>query len=260
MRIGTYNVLGLTGYPVEEAARAIGAPGEATNCDHFAAVFEGLQCDVLALQEGVAARIMQQIGRAIGRHVATFPSPVSWPGHVLSRYPILESRVFSHAIPAEETPPFSRCFGATLMEVSPGVRLWVVNVHLHPSDRALRDQEAGILADRLVELQAVTDHVIVLGDFNSEIDEEVHRAVRSLGYSNAMEQAGGGIRYTMDTAGTAPHAIDHIYVSSSLGPRLRSATVVRGDRFRHDGPKAGDLWVHSDHLPVVAELEAGASW
>jgi hypothetical protein len=30
--------------------------------------------------------------------------------------------------------------------------------------------------------------------------------------------------------------------------------VVRGAGFRDDGPQVEGLWVHSDHLPVVAEF------
>ena len=255
MRIGTYNVLGLTGFPEEEAEVVIGAPGTTSNSVHFAAVFDALECDVLALQEGVAARVMQRIARTMGRHLATFPSPIAWPGHVLSRFPVRESRVFSHAIPSEEVPPFSRCFGAALLELPGGGLLWVVDVHLHPSDRALREREAGFLAERLVELEAQTDHIVVLGDFNSEVDEEVHRVARSMGYSNAMEQAGGGIQHTMDTEGKRPHAIDHIYASAPFARRLRSATVVRDEGFRHDGPQVPGVWMHSDHLPVVADID-----
>jgi hypothetical protein len=52
MRIVTWNVLGLTGYPADVAAEAIDLPGDVTNCEHFASVFSGLNTDVLALQEG----------------------------------------------------------------------------------------------------------------------------------------------------------------------------------------------------------------
>ena len=67
-----------------------------------------------------------------------------------------------------------------------------------------------------------------------------------------MERVGGGAAPTMDTVGVRPLAIDHIYVSPSLAERLGAARVVRDAGFRSDAPGQG--WVHSDHLPVVAEL------
>ena len=175
MKIGTYNVLGLTGYPKEEAAPVIGAAGEARNADHFARVFSELDCDILALQEGVAVRAMQPIARSLNRYLTTFPSPINWPGHVLSRFPILESRIFSHADPTLETPPFSRTCGAALLAVDASTLLWVVDVHLHPNKVELRLQEADMLKERLESLRSISENLIVLGDFNSEIDEKVHQ-------------------------------------------------------------------------------------
>jgi endonuclease/exonuclease/phosphatase family metal-dependent hydrolase len=255
MKIGTYNVLGLTGFPAAEAAKVIGAPGEVTNRDHFTAVFSGLGCDILALQEGVAARTMQAVARAMNINLATFPSPVNWPGHVLSRYPILESRVFSHMSATEETPPFSRCCGAVLLEPVPDHLLWVVVIHLHPKNTDLRTREANILRDRVRELQAVTADVIVMGDFNSEVDEPVHQNLKAMGFTNAMETVGGGIKATMDTAGKNLRYIDHIYCSPSMATRLHEAKVVRDPGFRRDGTDEHPHWSHSDHLPVVACLQ-----
>lgn len=254
MQIGTYNVLGLKGFPPEEAARKIGVPGDETNTAHFTRVFTDLTCDILALQEGVAVRTVQHIAREMGYYLATFPSPLNWPGHVLSRYPILESRVFSHADPSQKTPPFSRTSGAALLDIENG--LWIVDVHLHPSDVNLRKQEADILKGRLEGLLTVTDNIIVLGDFNSQVDEQVHQNLKTMGFANAMETAGGGLQATMDTTGLRnKHCIDHIYASPTLKPYLQSAAVIREPGFRQDGPQEEGVWVHSDHLPVVAQLD-----
>ena len=163
MKIGTYNVLGLKGYPPEEAANTIGKPGEESNIAHFARVFTELGCDILALQEGVTVHTMQQIARQMDRYLATFPSPINWPGHILSCYPILESRTFSHADPKEKTPPFSRTSGAALLAIDDDLTLWVVDVHLHPGDVDLRIREADILQDRIAQIQSITSHMIVLG-------------------------------------------------------------------------------------------------
>ena len=37
--------------------------------------------------------------------------------------------------------------------------------------------------------------------------------------------------------------------------RLVKAQVVRDEGFRHNGPQVEGLWVYSDHLPVIVELE-----
>ena len=181
------------------------------------------------------------------------PSPINWPGHILSKYSILESRVFSHLDPKQETPPFSRTSGAALLSVGDNT-LWAVNVHLHPSNVDLRRQEANLLKNYIKQLKHTSEDIVVLGDFNSEVDECVHKYLVDMQFVNAMQTVGGGIQATMDTVGIETHCIDHIYVSQSLAPQLHTAKVIRHPGFRHDGPQEKGVWVHSDHLPVIAEL------
>ena len=52
MRVVTYNVLGLQGYPPGEALDEVGSFGSEAHLDHFAGVFAELDADILALEEG----------------------------------------------------------------------------------------------------------------------------------------------------------------------------------------------------------------
>ena len=61
MRIITYNVLGLQGYPPGEALEALGSLGGDAHIDHFAGVFAQLDADILALEEGVTAPMIKTI-------------------------------------------------------------------------------------------------------------------------------------------------------------------------------------------------------
>jgi endonuclease/exonuclease/phosphatase family metal-dependent hydrolase len=258
MRIGTYNVLGLKGYPPTEAEKDIGNPLSEATAKHFVNVFDELECGILALQEGVPFPQIQRIAHGMGKNLATFPSPVSWPGHLLTDYPIVESRTFSHAGSDANERPLSRTAGAALLNIDNQSQLWVVVLHLHPSRLELRNQEADILQQRIGALLPITDQMVVLGDFNCEVDERIHSHLKTMGFTNAMEAVGGGIQATMDTVGIRAHRIDHIYFSHSLTPHLTRAEVIRLAGFRHDGPQVPGLWVHSDHLPVVAELNFGS--
>lgn len=251
MRIATYNVLGLTGFPAAAARTELGTPEQ--KVAHFVQVFNALAADVLALQEGPSLEVARRIAAELGCHLAAFPSPGHWPGYLLSRHPLRESRVFSHAGPAGPQGPFSRCFGAALVDVA-GADLWVVNVHLHPNQKPLRAREAEGLAAKLTALDLARCPAAVLGDFNSPPGEPAHTALAALGFVNAMERVGGGVQATMDTAGTGQLAIDHVYLSPPLAATLRAARVVRDTGFRMDAPAPAGAWVHSDHLPVVTDL------
>lgn len=257
MRIGTYNILRFQGYPGGAAAAALGDAESSERIDHFVRVFRELDCDILALQEGgVSAAMMQHIAQALDMYLVTIPSPVRWPGQILSRFPVTESRVFSHVVPdASAVPPLSRCAGAARLQLGTEEDLWVFVLHLHPHDRALRRTEAQIIAERVRELVADCPNVVVLGDFNCTVEEPVHRYLMDLGFVNAMEAVGGGLRPTVDTAGIRFNkAIDHIYVSPSMASRLHYARVIETEGFRHDEPRQPGAWDHSDHLPVLCEL------
>ncbi|TVR47562.1 MAG: hypothetical protein EA425_15765 [Puniceicoccaceae bacterium] len=256
MRIGTYNVLGLQGYPPEAAEPALGEPGSEARIAHFTKVFSQLDCDVLALQEGVAnLAVIKQVAQRMNVWLATFPSPQNWPGHILSRCPILESRVFSHQTPDETTPPLSRCAGAVLLETAPEQRLWVVGLHLHPRETsaALREREAEVLLPKIDGLMEEVPNAVVMGDFNGNVEERIHRELSDRGFVNVVASQ-GELQPTMDTAGKTLCVIDHIYLSPSLAAHLESARVVRDPGFRVDGPQREGLWAHADHLPVLAEL------
>ena len=254
-KIGTYNIYGLKGYPASESVKEIDVPGTEANTEYFTQVFSSLSCDVLGLQEGGPVNVFQEIAKRLKYNLATFPSPMAWPGHILSKISVSESRTFSHYNPDCELPLFSRTAGAVLLTDVKDRKLWVVDVHLHPSDVELRSREGTFLNSILEELKKYVSDIVVLGDFNSQIDEDVHGYLDSAGFVNAMVRAGGGIQATMDTSGIERHYIDHLYFSSDMAERLITAEVVRLPGFRLEGPQLEDVWVHSDHLPVVAELD-----
>jgi endonuclease/exonuclease/phosphatase family metal-dependent hydrolase len=258
MRIGTYNILGFTGYPADEAAKELGDPSSPRTVAYFAGVLRELACVVLVMEEGTLDQAMLlQLARALGVRAATVPAARKWPVQLLTRYPILESRAYSHIAPGDIEPnaqPFSRAFGAVKVRVE-GSDWWFVGLHRHPALQELKKQETALLMERVDALRRESKNVVVMGDFNGPITESYHDAFRRRGFVNAMETAGGGIAPTADTFGlTRKNYIDHIYLSPTLAPFLTHAEVIRGPRFRDDGPARKGFWVNSDHLPVVADL------
>jgi endonuclease/exonuclease/phosphatase family metal-dependent hydrolase len=256
MRIITYNIYGMQGYPAEVAATVLGPRGSETHLAHYARTLDGLAADIIVLQEGVQQTVARDLARLLQRHLATFVSPTAFPGHILSRFPILESRTFSHVHAEEDVPPFSRNAGAALLEVAQDQHLWIVDVHLHPGDIDMRQREADQLRGRLEGLLGECANAIVLGDFNCPVEEGgIHTHLVELGFTNAMQAVGGGLQLTMNTAGIRDWIIDHIYVSPDMTPTLREATVIRDPGFRTDPPRPDGCWDHSDHLPVRADLD-----
>jgi|GEM_PF-1194145 len=253
VRICTYNVLGFQGWPEAAAAGELGARGTARHLDYFAGVLGELGCDVLGVQEGWSFAFLDRLAAAMGAHVAKFATPTSFPGAIFTRFPILEQRDFTVRLPSGDVP-FSRSAGAALLDVR-GTPVWVVTIHAHPTREELRRMEANVLAQRVDELLAVSENVIVLGDFNSQPGGVIHQVLVERGFLNAMDLAGGGVEPTMTTLqGAGTITIDHIYVSPALAGSVRSSRVVSDPGFRM-GAGASRTWVNSDHLPVTADLE-----
>jgi endonuclease/exonuclease/phosphatase family metal-dependent hydrolase len=193
-------------------------------------------------------------------HVVTFPSPMRWPGHLLSRYPVCKSGLLSppgHVTPVASAP-YSRSAGVALLAPCDAGRLQIYALHLHPHDRALRDREAAVLDD-VLEREASDDDTIVLGDFNCAPAETIHQVLTARGFVNAVASVDGRLSPTrqLEVGGSRPAAertVDHIYVSAALATSLHSAKVIGVGRFALDTRIGTDAWAHSDHLPVVAEL------
>lgn len=254
LRVCTYNVLRFQGWPEDVAREQLGTAAS-RRLAHFTDVFGGLDCDLLAIQEGGSQQWIDRLAANMGMEALFLPSPAEFPGGILSRHPIVEARPRQVAERSWEVP-FSRTFGAALVDVA-GRPIWVVNLHAHPNREDLREQEAHVLADTLDELLAVAPSAIVMGDFNSEPGGPLHEVLVERGFVNAVEAAWGRTVSTVNSpeGGVSSASIDHIYLSADLAGHLVSARVVLEPGFMYPLMFGPDDWVHSDHLPVVAELE-----
>jgi endonuclease/exonuclease/phosphatase (EEP) superfamily protein YafD len=99
----------------------------------------------------------------------------------------------------------------------------------------LRSRESDIISQRAAEIDGP---LIVAGDFNLPEDSAIYRRCWSR-YTDSHEAAGFGFGYTWHTRRFGSLRIDHILAGS-------------GWRFLHSEVGAD---VHSDHRPVIADLE-----
>lgn len=248
MRIATYNIICLEGWPYEEARPALGSPGGEVSIDLYTKVLTDLDCDVLALQELGSVDNMKRLATKLDRYLAPLPSATRFCGCVLSKYPVLETRLFNECGPRGKEALFSRFGGAALIQVADDRRMWIVNVHLNPHHESVRAEEAALLGAHLDALREVEPRVMVMGDFNSVPGEAIHRRLKERSFVNAMESFGGGI---VPTDGRGRVAVDHIYVSPALASQVRSARVIDAPGYKMSGE---DTWAYSDHLPVLVDL------
>lgn len=244
VRVCTYNILGFQGYPETEAERVLGSRRSAERFEHFVNVIASLDCDILAVQEAWEAGYLARVADRLGYNLSLQPS--SWEflqGAVFSRYPILETRYFNQVEVASRQKPWSRFLGAALVDVS-GTPVWVVHLHGHPDQVALREGEAAVLAEVIPGLLEVTPYAVVLGDYNSRPGEPIHAALERHGFANALTLAGK----------VGLPVVDHIYVSAPLHEAVLDGWEVSVPAYYLTGLRGIGIFQHSDHRPVVAEL------
>lgn len=250
MRICSYNILGFEGYPMQPTLSYLGGIDDIRRVNHYAHVLRTMDCDIIGIQEGHSVEMLKRIAQTWNRNLVAFPSASRFPGGIFTSYPVLETRTFNHAGPANQSEPFSRFAGAALLDIK-GNLTWVVNLHAWPHEEAMREREAEIIARHIAQMLTVTPNMIVLGDFNSRVGGPFDRALREIGLVNVMGLNWIGIQPTV-VGGQA--AIDHIYVSGNLVEFVQSGRIHSGTGFDSSNPLGSGEWFNSDHLPVVVEL------
>lgn len=228
--------------------------------------FAALQPDVAGLQEVVY--VMQQdrlLGASGAAHYAIRRAwsyrPDEAGNSLLVRHPLAEG-LDPEPSDARLDLGYSRSAGRAEITLPDGLRLRVVNTHLHhvvgdEHDR-LRAGQAEALIAWLADLPPV-DATIVAGDFNADPRQPTYARMLGAGFRSAYREANGaepevtwpsGLQaLAMDTDGE-PACLDYIWVSG--------AVMVRSARLAFDRPAPDDPTLYpSDHRGVLAELELG---
>ena len=233
LRVATYNI-----------HRCRGLDGR-TRPERIAEVLEGIDADVIALQEVVGAGPRhyghaQELGAALGMGWVMAPARLyrlhAYGNVVLSRFPIVHHVRYDLSWKTCEP----RCCQRVDVDLG-GRLLHLYNVHFGTAileRRVQAERLAGIVSDR-----RVTGPKVVLGDFN-----EWTRGPASALLSERLQ--GVDLRAHLRRRRTYPGVLplvhlDHIYHAGAV--EVRRVELVRTRR----------SLIASDHLPLVAELAIG---
>jgi endonuclease/exonuclease/phosphatase family metal-dependent hydrolase len=232
----------------------------------LAGVINAVEPDVVVLQEATRPDVVSQLAGATGmktwaaqpNHSVGFMSRLEIGHHAWHR-PAASRRAFLEVVPAGASPPAFRIFGVHLSAV-----------HSNWTERRRVRELRGVLA-------GIQEHQhgfhVVAGDFNTlapgetldlgklpprlravvwltgrEIRWETIQTILDAGYVDGYRRL-----HPEDQGFTfpavAPHVrLDYACVPTSWAPRLKCCRVV------NDAP---GVTAASDHLPLLAELEAG---
>jgi len=228
--------------------------------------FGALQPDVAGLQEVVY--VMQQDRLLAASGASHYEIRRAWSyrpdeagNSLLVRYPLAEG-LDPEAPDARLDLGYSRSAGRADLTMRDGLRLRLVNTHLHHVVGEEHDQiragQADALLGWLADLPAA-GATIVTGDFNADPLEPTYARMLAAGFRSAYREANAaepdvtwpsGLEApAMDTDGE-PGCLDYIWVAG--------AVTVRSARLVFDRPAPDDPTLYpSDHRGVLAELELG---
>jgi endonuclease/exonuclease/phosphatase family metal-dependent hydrolase len=218
-----------------------------------------LQPDVLGLQEVVYPLQQDRLMGAAGE--GRYESFRAWAGRPeYGNAMLVRASLAAAAADVERLDLGLNRSALRLVVAVEGRRILVAVTHLHhvPADDGLRDDQVRQLLEWL-DAGPIVDGQVVVGDFNAEPDEPASGRMRAAGFRSCYAEANGadpsvtwpsGLQAPgMDTDGD-PGCLDYVWVRGSV--RVRSA------RLAFDRPAVGDPTLYpSDHLGLVAELEAG---
>jgi endonuclease/exonuclease/phosphatase family metal-dependent hydrolase len=207
-----------------------------------ARLIEEAGADVIALQEvsrgyviSGSTDMIEWLSQRLGMPYVYGPTadPL-WGNALLSRYPILSASL--HPLPPSDLLLQRGFIDAEIEYSQEPIRLLATHYH-HPDDGSEIRQEQ---AQEMLEAWGGTPRTILLGDLNARPTDPEMLLLSGAGFSDALAGVSPPSSYTYSAADPYQQ-IDYIWFTPDF--RLQSASVPASP--------------YSDHLPVLAEVEAG---
>ena len=219
--------------------------------------------DVIALQEATPRKHVMEAARRLGWQVRWFRGAWTgdgwrqgFPGAILTRLPILESRDRPDLEPYSEDDAFSRTFGEVVVSHN-GNRVVLMTVHLLPAWKnttSIRLREIAAVERATQRHRKQNLSVIVMGDANHHPATPEYEAWVRAGFTDSYLASGGDplAGWTCPSTGLTER-IDYVWVTGPLSHQVLESRPLSDDEFHVDPSRSGDGAL-SDHVPVIAVL------
>ncbi len=252
LRTISYNVLACRGYNGKEGDAAAVARMASQIPARIALELELHEPDIVTFQESPREAVVADIAERMGMDYAYFPG--GFPGSVLSRFPIVETR--NCPLADGERPPdlFTRHWGKAVLRMGDD-DLVVYTAHLYPGqdghERRLREVPL-MLAAMKEDLESGRP-MILQGDLNHTPQAAEYQSWVDAGLQDCFAAKGAGQPLTIPST-TPRKRIDYIWTHGPLPAPLRECRVLFEGTFRTN-PEDSKSVALSDHIPVLAVFE-----
>jgi endonuclease/exonuclease/phosphatase family metal-dependent hydrolase len=209
---------------------------------------------IVNFSESPSENVVAEIARLLEMKYAFFPSGEKWPGALLTRWTIVESK--NCPVPGGRRPEdlFTRHWGTARLRDANGEEILVHSIHLHPNNSEIRLREISIILDTL--RSAPAGSVLLQGDLNHTPDTPEYRRWTEAGLTDAIAHTSAeGPTFRVDNMN---RRLDYVLVRGRLQDRIVAARPLAEGAFVLNAADPGSIAL-SDHIPVMAHFGAGSA-
>lgn len=259
LRTISYNVLACMGYRDKKDDRPSRRPDvpRTQMPARFALELALYEPDIITFQESPDAETVTEIARRMGfQHTCFFPSGQSWPGSLMTRFPITAC-TNCPLVSFDKRPDelFTRHWGRAVLATEEGP-LVVYSAHLFPGGGSASRREPEVTEMLEVMRRDIDSRrpMLFQGDLNHRPDGPEYARWVEAGLVDCYAAKGKDQPHTIPS--TRPAArIDYIWVHGPLAEKLAECRVLYEGAFRTNPADPGSIAL-SDHLPVMATFGA----
>lgn len=250
LRVIAYNVYACTGWPRDRyLAKKAHATGQMpARLANELALYEP---DIINFSESPSESVVKQIAKRLGMNHVRFPSGGDWPGTLLTRYKIVESK--NVPLTSGERPHdlFTRHWGRATIELPSGKRIIVYSAHLYPGkDPAIRLREISAMLPAMKDDLESDRSMLLIGDLNHTPESEEYNLWKAAGWTDTFAKVGEEDGLTIP-ADKPRIRIDYVMASGPIAKQIVESRPLFEGAFRLNtaDPQSFSL---SDHLPQLA--------
>lgn len=253
LRVIAYNIYGLVGWPYQSnLAKQAVAKGQMAK--RLAMELSLHDPDIINFSESPREELTKEVAEILGMKHVRFPSGGNWPGTLLSKYEIIESR----NAPTKGKRPkelFTRHWGRATVKLPSDQELIVHSAHLYPTaDPTIRLREIRAMIESMKPDFDTGRSMLLIGDLNHGPDTDENKLWIDAGWIDTFAKVGKGSGPTIKSD-IPKWRIDYVMAAGPIANRIVEARPLFEGAFRlHMNDK--ESFALSDHLPQLAVFGA----
>ncbi len=252
LRVIAYNVFAGTGWPSNRKL-AIKAVAKGQMAKRLAMELALHDPDIINFSESPGEKMVKEIAELLEMNYVRFPSGGDWPGTLLSRFEILESK----NVPLDRQRPrelFTRHWGRAMIRLPNREALIVHSAHLYPTaDPTVRIHEVtAMLQTMRTELDA-GHSMILMGDLNLGPDTKEYKLWIEAGFVDTFAKVGVGSGHTY-RSDTPKWRVDYVMAAGAIANGIVDSRPLFEGAFRLNIADKKSFAL-SDHLPQLAVFQ-----